>query len=116
MVKKKLDARVRALLQAGVKNSHRSFIILVGDRGRDQVVNLHYILSKLQVKKRPDVLWCYKKELGFSTHRKKRMKQVRVWRRSHPVHSSDPSLRPSVRACPSVGAVACAAAAGVCRF
>jgi len=77
MVKKKIDARVRGLLQSGVNNGHRSFIILVGDKGRDQVVNLHYILSKLQVKKRPDVLWCYKKELGFSTHRKKRMKQVK---------------------------------------
>ena len=77
MVKKKIDSRIRGLLQAGVKNGHRSFIVLVGDRGRDQVVNLHYILSKLQVKQRPDVLWCYKKELGFSTHRKKRMKQVK---------------------------------------
>jgi tRNA(Met) C34 N-acetyltransferase TmcA len=41
--------------------------VLVGDRGKDQVVNLHYILSKAQVKARPSVLWCYNKELGFST-------------------------------------------------
>lgn len=39
--------------------------------GKDQVVNLHYILSRAQVKARPSVLWCYKKELGFSTHKKK---------------------------------------------
>jgi len=32
-----------------------------------QVVNLHYMLSKAQVKARPSVLWCYKKELGFTT-------------------------------------------------
>merc|ERR1719162_2847158 len=28
--------------------------------------------------KKPSVLWCYKKELGFSSHRKKRMKQVKT--------------------------------------
>jgi len=34
------------------------------------------MLSKAQVKARPSVLWCYKKELSFSSHRKKRMKQL----------------------------------------
>ena len=31
-----------------------------------QVVILHHMLSKATVKARPTVLWCYKKELGFS--------------------------------------------------
>jgi N-acetyltransferase 10 len=48
-----------------------------GDRGRDQIVNLHYILSKASVKTRPNVLWCYKKDLGFTTHRKKRAKKIK---------------------------------------
>lgn len=34
------------------------------------------MLSKAEVKARPTVLWCYKKELGFSSHRKKRMKHL----------------------------------------
>lgn len=34
------------------------------------------MLAKAEVKARPTVLWCYKKELGFSSHRKKRMKQL----------------------------------------
>ncbi|KAF2979352.1 hypothetical protein EK904_012519 [Melospiza melodia maxima] len=34
------------------------------------------MLSKATVKARPSVLWCYKKELGFSSHRKKRMRQL----------------------------------------
>ena len=34
------------------------------------------MLSKATVKARPSVLWCYKKELGFSSHRKKKMKQL----------------------------------------
>ncbi|KFP36723.1 N-acetyltransferase 10, partial [Chlamydotis macqueenii] len=41
-----------------------------------QVVILHHMLSKATVKARPSVLWCYKKELGFSSHRKKRMRQL----------------------------------------
>eukprot|EP00438_Fugacium_kawagutii_P032617 Skav211245 [mRNA] locus=scaffold5993:9974:11443:- [translate_table: standard] len=31
---------------------------------------------------KPSVLWCYKKELGFSTHKKKRMKQVKKMQKS----------------------------------
>lgn len=34
------------------------------------------MLSKTVVKSRPTVLWCYKKDLGFSSHRKKRMKML----------------------------------------
>ena len=50
MVKKKVDSRVRTLIENGVALQHRSFFVLVGDKGRDQVVNLHYMLSKAQVK------------------------------------------------------------------
>lgn len=77
MVRKKVDPRVRELIEAGVKNGHRSMFIMVGDHGKDQVENLHKILAKTRVKSRPSVLWCYKKELGFSTHRQKRMRQIK---------------------------------------
>lgn len=49
----------------------------VGDHGRDQVVNLHYMLSKASVRTRPSVLWCYKKDLGFTSHRQKRMRKIK---------------------------------------
>ncbi|KAG6962562.1 hypothetical protein JG688_00008541 [Phytophthora aleatoria] len=77
MVKKKVDARVRTLLENCIQENFRSFVVLVGDHGKDQVMNLHYILSKAAVKARPRVLWCYKKELGFSTHRQKRMRHIK---------------------------------------
>jgi N-acetyltransferase 10 len=77
MVKKKVDPRVRGLIEHSVRKNHRSLFILVGDHGKDQVENIHKILSKTRVKARPNVLWCYKKELGFSTHRKKRMKEIK---------------------------------------
>ncbi len=75
--RKKLDPRIPALINSGVANGTRSLFVLVGDHGRDQVVNLHFLLSKARHTARPSVLWCYKKELGFSSHRKKRMKQIK---------------------------------------
>ncbi|KAM7435703.1 N-acetyltransferase 10 [Porites harrisoni] len=76
MVLKKIDNRIRVLIENGVQKRHRSLFVVVGDKGKDQVVILHHMLSKATVKARPTVLWCYKKELGFSSHRKKRMKQL----------------------------------------
>lgn len=76
-MKKKVDPRVRGLIEWGVQKNTRSLFVLVGDHGKDQVENLHRLLSKTRVKSRPSVLWCYKKELGFSTHRKKRMKEIK---------------------------------------
>lgn len=77
MVRKRLDDRVRTLLEKSVVTGQRSMLVLVGDHGKDQVPNLHQILTKCTVQTRPSVLWCYKKELGFSTHKKKRMKKLK---------------------------------------
>ncbi|CAM6087692.1 unnamed protein product [Calypogeia fissa] len=76
-MRKKVDSRIRTLVENGVKTRQRSLFVIVGDKGRDQVVNLHYMLSKAVVKARPSVLWCYKKELFLSSHKKKRMKQIK---------------------------------------
>ncbi|KAG7267101.1 hypothetical protein CRUP_022393, partial [Coryphaenoides rupestris] len=74
--RKKIDNRIRVQIENGVALQHRSMFVVVGDRGKDQVVILHHMLSKAAVKARPSVLWCYKKELGFSSNRKKRMRQL----------------------------------------
>ncbi|XP_041054064.1 RNA cytidine acetyltransferase isoform X1 [Carcharodon carcharias] len=76
MFRKKLDNRIRVQIENGVVQHQRTMFVIVGDHGRDQVVILHHMLSKATVKARPSVLWCYKKELGFSSHRKKRMRQL----------------------------------------
>ncbi|KAG6370533.1 GNAT acetyltransferase 2-domain-containing protein [Boletus reticuloceps] len=76
-MRKQLDPRIPALITNNVKKNHRSFIVFVGDKGRDQIVNLHYLLSQARVSARPSVLWCYKKELGFTTHRKKREAKIK---------------------------------------
>uniref|UniRef100_A0A3B4CRJ8 RNA cytidine acetyltransferase n=1 Tax=Pygocentrus nattereri TaxID=42514 RepID=A0A3B4CRJ8_PYGNA len=75
-VRKKVDNRIRVQIENGVALQHRTMFVIVGDRGRDQVVILHHMLSKATVRARPSVLWCYKKELGFSSNRKKRMRQL----------------------------------------
>lgn len=77
-VRKKVDSRVRTLIENGVKLRHRTMFVVIGDKSKDQVVNLHYILSKASVRTRPSVLWCYQKDLGFTSNRRKRMKKIQV--------------------------------------
>ncbi|KAG8772078.1 N-acetyltransferase 10, partial [Ceratobasidium sp. 428] len=76
-MRKQLDNRIPILINNNVKKNHRSFIVLVGDKGRDQIVNLHFLLSQARVSARPSVLWCYKKDLGFTSHRKKRAAKIK---------------------------------------
>lgn len=40
MVKKKIDNRIRVMIENGVKMKHRTMFVVVGDKGRDQVKNL----------------------------------------------------------------------------
>ncbi|KAG5457516.1 MAG: N-acetyltransferase 10, partial [Olpidium bornovanus] len=53
MVRKTLDSRIHTLVRNGVQSRHRSIFVVVGDRGKDQVVNLHWLLSQAQVAARP---------------------------------------------------------------
>lgn len=93
MVRKKLDERIRTLLQRGVAKHERSLLVLVGDYGKDQIPNLHNLLCKASsgVRARPNVLWCYKKKLGFSTHKMKRMKQIKRQRKQGLMTSEEDS-------------------------
>lgn len=36
-VKKQVDSRIRTLIENGVYNHHRSFFVIVGDHGKEQV-------------------------------------------------------------------------------
>ncbi|XP_047155039.1 RNA cytidine acetyltransferase 1 [Vigna umbellata] len=76
-MRKKVDERIRTLIENGVRTRHRSMFVIIGDKSRDQIVNLHYMLSKAQIKSRPTVLWCYKDKLELSSHKKKRSKQIK---------------------------------------
>jgi len=77
MIRKKVDARIKSLIDNGIIQNHRSFFVIIGDKAKDQVINIHQMLSKASVGTRPSVLWCYKKDLGFSTHKQKRLKIIK---------------------------------------
>ena len=46
-MRKQLDPRIPILINNNVQKNHRSFIVLVGDKGRDQVKNLPLDFSYL---------------------------------------------------------------------
>ncbi|OII73629.1 uncharacterized protein cubi_03427 [Cryptosporidium ubiquitum] len=73
-MKKLVDSRLKLLLEECREKRVRCMFVIVGDNSRYQICNLYYILSNIHSKK-PSILWCYKKELGFSSHRKVRQKQ-----------------------------------------
>ncbi|PMD38300.1 DUF699-domain-containing protein [Hyaloscypha variabilis F] len=78
MVKKAVDSRIPALIRNGVQEKKRSFFVVVGDRSKDVIVHLHYIMSSMDMKQNKSVLWAYKnKLLGFTSHRKKRENKIK---------------------------------------
>lgn len=81
---KRVDERLRDLLSSGLSSRSRSLVVIVGDRGKEQAVNIHALRSKLFAasppsgpRPRTSVLWCYSRDLGFSTHRGKTAARVR---------------------------------------
>ncbi|KAF8570268.1 hypothetical protein P879_03166 [Paragonimus westermani] len=78
----KLDNRIQIMLQNGIHEKHRTVFVMIGNKGQDQVPIMHQILSSLFNKGRLSVLWCYKKELSFSTHRKKNLKLLNKKRKA----------------------------------
>lgn len=78
MPRKAIDSRIPALIRNGVQEKKRSFFVVVGDRAKEVIVNLHFLMSSVDVKQNKSVLWAYKKDLlGFTSHRKKREAKIR---------------------------------------
>lgn len=78
MPRKAIDSRIPALIRNGVQEKKRSFFVVVGDRAKDVIVHLHYIMSSVDVKQNKSVLWAYKKDLlGFTSHRQKREAKIK---------------------------------------
>ncbi|KAK9447831.1 GNAT acetyltransferase 2-domain-containing protein [Limtongia smithiae] len=93
MVKKQIDSRIPTLIRNNVQERKRSFFVIIGDHARDQLPNLHYLLSSTDMKMNKSVLWAYKtKLLGFTSHRKKREAKIKkdIKRGVREVNSEDP--------------------------
>lgn len=61
MVLKKIDNRIRVLIENGVQLRHRSLFFIVGDKGRDQVRNSKWAVNS--------VSWCIYKRIVYD-HKK----------------------------------------------
>lgn len=93
MGKKAIDSRIPALIRNGVQEKQRSFFIIVGDKARNQLPNLHYLMMSADLKMNKSVLWAYKKQLlGFTSHRKKRETKIKkdIKRGVRDVNDQDP--------------------------
>ncbi|KAG9914606.1 N-acetyltransferas-like protein, partial [Aureobasidium melanogenum] len=93
MGKKAIDSRIPALIRNAAQEHKRGFFVVVGDRQKDVIVNLHYILQTANLKANKSVLWAYKnKLLGFTSHRKKREQKIKkeIKRGIRDVDSEDP--------------------------
>jgi len=40
-MRKKVDNRIRVMIENGIATQHRSMFVVVGDKGRDQVQNFY---------------------------------------------------------------------------
>lgn len=93
MAKKAIDSRIPSLIRNGAQTNQRSFFIIVGDRARNQLPNLHYLMMSANLKMNKSVLWAYKKKLlGFTSHRKKRETKIKkeIKRGTREVNEQDP--------------------------
>jgi len=93
MVKKAIDARIPSLIRNGVQEKERSFFFIVGDKARNQLPNLHYLMMSADLKMNKSVLWAYKKKLlGFTSHRQKREAKIKkdIKRGVREVNDQDP--------------------------
>ena len=43
MARKKIDNRLRVMIETGVATGHRTMFAIVGDKAKEQVVILHHI-------------------------------------------------------------------------
>ena len=77
MIRKKIDDKIQILLKNSISKNERSMFIIIGDKGRDQISNLHNFYSQINPGKKLNILWCYKNELGFSNHARKKMKKIK---------------------------------------
>lgn len=93
MGQKKIDSRIPTLIRNCAQTKERSFFVIVGDKSRNQLPNLHYLMSSADLNMNKSVLWAYKnKLLGFTSHRQKREAKIKrdVKRGIRDPNSEDP--------------------------
>ena len=74
MVLSALDPSIPQLLRNSFTAHHRSVFLIIGSNPVHALPPLLNVRSKCSLS-RPSLLWCYKSDLSFSSHAKKRMKK-----------------------------------------
>lgn len=83
-MRKMIPPETRILLENSLHQYTRSFFVILGDRGKDQVINLFNLWLAINKENnidfnsasQPKILWSYKSNLGFSSHQTKRKKEI----------------------------------------
>lgn len=96
MVKKRVDDRVRRLIEHSVQCNTRALLLVVGDSAASQAARVHNMQSQSSTKHAasthaPSCLWLYSSKLPLSSHRKKRVKQLKAAKRRGTLSSADPT-------------------------
>eukprot|EP00331_Platyophrya_macrostoma_P004230 CAMPEP_0176422884 /NCGR_PEP_ID=MMETSP0127-20121128/9978_1 /TAXON_ID=938130 /ORGANISM="Platyophrya macrostoma, Strain WH" /LENGTH=1044 /DNA_ID=CAMNT_0017803777 /DNA_START=105 /DNA_END=3239 /DNA_ORIENTATION=+ len=76
MIKRKVDDRIKFIIENAAEKKHRGILLLVGDRAKDQIVNLHHLVSRANHSAKVSMLWCMKREVDFGSTGKKRQEKV----------------------------------------
>lgn len=74
--KRKVDDRIKFLVEEAARLKHRGIVLLVGDRAKDQIVNLHHLVSRANHSSKVSMLWCMKQDVDFGSTGKKRQERV----------------------------------------
>ena len=96
--KKRIDSRIKFLIENSIEKHHRSLFVIVGKRGKSQIVNLHWLLTRAistvqptnqstlndnnitntnTIETKAPVLWCFKTDLGFSPSHVKQTQKIK---------------------------------------
>ena len=76
-VRKRVADEVRMVLENGIKNNHRSFIMILGTNVAERVPTICEMLKILRESTPPKILWCYKDSLQVSSHKGARSKKFK---------------------------------------
>jgi len=104
MVRKRVDDRVRKLLERSAASNTRNLLLLVGDGAPSQAARVHSMVQQAQPGESlgasptaPSCLWLHASSLPLSSHRKKRMKQLKAQRRKGASDSASDDADPLSR-------------------
>lgn len=69
------DARLKTLIDNGVKLKHRALLVVLGDNVKDKVMIIHHLVSK-SLGERPSVLWCHRIGSDVPRQSRKHLKKL----------------------------------------